>query len=163
MCLPGAFRLGCAKSRAAPPDIFILLANASLLTQLQIVLCMSLIARSTTVRHHGVKVLLEIRRAVKLAFVERTKMVIRQMAEFKGPERFPRAQVHNVVFSTHQQFCHDSAASVPCVWKRVSNRPVRDDARAPRFQDSRTLARTMCNLPGLGFWPKRNTPDGHTP
>jgi hypothetical protein len=48
---------------------------------------MSLIAASTTLRHYGVKVLLEICRAVKLAFVERTKMVIREIAEFKGPER----------------------------------------------------------------------------
>ena len=80
------FQNGLREIQSSAARHLFLLANASLLTQLQIAQCMSLIAASKTFRHYGVTVLLESCLADKLAFVERTKMLIREIAEFKGTE-----------------------------------------------------------------------------
>ena len=80
------FRNGLREIQSSAARHLFLLANASLLTQLQISQCMSLIAASKTFRHYGVTVLLESCLADKLAFVERAKMLIREIAEFKGAE-----------------------------------------------------------------------------
>jgi hypothetical protein len=78
--------MGCAKSRAARLDIFSCWRMPVFLTQLQIAQCTFLIAASRMFRHYGVTVLLDSCLADKLAFAERTKMLIREIAEFKGTE-----------------------------------------------------------------------------